>query len=132
MARIDFQMNFTANKTSLNEILTMLKQIQNEASKTNLSDGLNNDLKEVGYYILYDKNEAPIYISDNQLEALAASYQNGRFQLEGWEKQYVMSEYTLFQNTLKLVSVVDLQKKHERFREVMETLMFLGLGVVSL
>ena len=46
MARIDFQMNFTANKTSLNEILTMLKQIQNEASKTNLSDGLNNDLKE--------------------------------------------------------------------------------------
>ena len=93
---------------------------------------LSNDLKEVGYYILYDKNEEPIYISDNQLEALAKSYQNGSFQLDGWEKQYVMSEYTLFQDTLKLVSVVDLQKKHERFREVMETLLLLGLGVVSL
>ena len=46
MARIDFQMNFTANKTSLNEILTMLKQIQNEASKINVSNELNNNLRE--------------------------------------------------------------------------------------
>ena len=46
MARIDVQMNFTANKTGLNEILTMLKQIQSEASKASLSGNLNQDLKQ--------------------------------------------------------------------------------------
>ena len=46
MARIDVQMNFTANKTGLNEILTMLKQIEAEASKASLSGTLNQDLKQ--------------------------------------------------------------------------------------
>ena len=46
MARIDVQMNFTANKTGLNEISTLLKQIQSEASKASLSGTLTNDLKE--------------------------------------------------------------------------------------
>ena len=46
MARIDFQMNFTANKAGLNEISSMLKQIQTEASKASLSGTLTNDLKQ--------------------------------------------------------------------------------------
>ena len=46
MARIDVQMNFTANKTGLNDVLTMLKQIQSEASKASLSGNLNQDLKQ--------------------------------------------------------------------------------------
>ena len=45
MARIDVQMNFTANKSSLNEISTLLKQIQSEASKASLAGTLTDDLK---------------------------------------------------------------------------------------
>ena len=46
MARIDVQMNFTANKAGLNEISAMLKQIQSEALKASLSGTLTNDLKQ--------------------------------------------------------------------------------------
>ena len=46
MARIDIQMNFTANKANLNEISTLLKQIQNEASKASLSGTLTSDLSK--------------------------------------------------------------------------------------
>lgn len=46
MARIDVQMNFTANKTGLNEISTLLKQIQSEAAKASLSGTLTNDLSK--------------------------------------------------------------------------------------
>ena len=46
MARIDFQMNFTATKAGLNEISSILKQIQTEASKASLSGTLTNDLRQ--------------------------------------------------------------------------------------
>ena len=44
MARIDVQMNFTTNKAGLNEVSTLLRQIQSEASKASLSGTLTNDL----------------------------------------------------------------------------------------
>lgn len=46
MARIDVQMNFTANKAGLNEISSMLRQIQTDASKASLSGTITKDLKE--------------------------------------------------------------------------------------
>lgn len=46
MARIDFQMNFNANKNGLNDISTMLKDIQQQALKAGKLGTLTNELEQ--------------------------------------------------------------------------------------